>query len=346
MTLTQSKHLQVIAILMMLCLHLFNRDYHGLFQPLIFIGNQPLSYYISLFSDACVPIFAFVSGYGLYYKYQQINKSTNQYLTDNLQRLKKLYLNYWVVLFIFAIGLGWLLGKDGYPGNLWRFLENFSGLQGSYNGAWWYFTTYVFFILTSSFWFRLLDKLNPYLLFAVLLVAYFVGFYFRIYKTNIFSQSILQYFHRQTALYFCTLFQFMLGAFVLKYNWNSKVDFLFQKIHYKNTLVVAMMIGLVIVHAVFPNLIFAPFTALAFIFLFIQLKIPKFLDKALSFLAPHSTNMWLIHMFFYMIYFPEFVYSFKYPILIFLVLVTMCVVSSFVVIFLIRKIEKIRPMKK
>ena len=68
----KSNQLKSIAILMMLCLHLFNTDYKGLFQPLIFIGDQPLSYYISLFSDACVPIFAFVSGYGLYYSY--VNK--------------------------------------------------------------------------------------------------------------------------------------------------------------------------------------------------------------------------------------------------------------------------------
>lgn len=66
----KSNQLKSIAILMMLSLHLFNRDYNGLFEPLIFVGEMPLSYYISLFSDACVPIFAFVSGYGLYNSYK------------------------------------------------------------------------------------------------------------------------------------------------------------------------------------------------------------------------------------------------------------------------------------
>ena len=51
-TLQKSNQLKSIAILMMLFLHLFNRDYTGLFQPLLFVGNQPLSYYISLFCDA------------------------------------------------------------------------------------------------------------------------------------------------------------------------------------------------------------------------------------------------------------------------------------------------------
>jgi surface polysaccharide O-acyltransferase-like enzyme len=62
----KTNQLKSVAILMMLCLHLFNQDYHGLFQPLLFVGSQPLSYYVSLFCDACVPIFAFVSGYGLF----------------------------------------------------------------------------------------------------------------------------------------------------------------------------------------------------------------------------------------------------------------------------------------
>ena len=70
-TIQKSNQLKSIAILMMLGLHLFNREYTGLFQPLIFMGAQPLSYYLSLFCDACVPIFAFVSGYGLYFKFKQ-----------------------------------------------------------------------------------------------------------------------------------------------------------------------------------------------------------------------------------------------------------------------------------
>lgn len=79
-TLQKSNQLKSIAILMMLCLHLFNRDHHGLFTPLVFIGQQPLSYYISLFSDACVPIFAFVSGNVIY-------KFTNRSYSSDLSIL-------------------------------------------------------------------------------------------------------------------------------------------------------------------------------------------------------------------------------------------------------------------
>jgi len=340
-TLQKSNQLKSIAILMMLCLHLFNRDYKGLFEPLIFIGKQTLSYYISLFSDACVPIFAFVSGYGLYFKYRE---NSAVYLKGNLLRLKKLYINYWIVLLLFAVLLGWLLQSDSHPGSWFEFIENFSGLNPTYNGAWWFFTTYVFFVLTSRFWFQLLDKTNPWLFGFALLIIYVIGFYFRIYKTDIFQQGFLHYFHNQAALYFCTLPQFMLGAFALKYEWHKVVSQCFTYTHTqvaKNSLIIALIVVIIVFHGLFPNFIIAPFTALAFIFLFLQLKLPVYLDNVLDFFTPHATNLWLIHMFFYMIYFPDFVYGFKYVPLIFIVLVVMSLLSSYVVNFIIRQIQKI-----
>lgn len=160
-TLQKTNQLKSIAILMMLCLHLFNRDHHGLFHPLLFIGEQPLSYYISLFSDACVPIFAFVSGYGLYFSYKG-NQQT--YLKKNIDRSKKLYIRYWIILILFVVLLGLIIEKDGYPGTWTKFLLSFTGVKTFYNGAWWFFTIYILFVFTSRFWFVLLDKINPYFL--------------------------------------------------------------------------------------------------------------------------------------------------------------------------------------
>lgn len=336
-TVQQSNHLKSIAILMMLCLHLFNQDYDGLFEPLLFVGEKPLSYYISLFCDACVPIFAFVSGYGLYYKYIQ---TKTEFRKGNYVRLKKLYINYWVVLILFAVVLGLIMGKSGYPGSLEKFMLNFSGLETSYNGAWWFFTTYVFFVLTANFWFRLLDKINPYVYLICLGGIYVISFYFRMYQNNIFENVFLNYLHKQSALYFCTLFQFMLGAFFLKYNWNKQFQsFLPERINF-NVLGIFGIIALIIVHGFIPNLIIAPFTALGFIFIFINLDIPAIINKNLDFFAKHATNMWLIHMFFYLIYFKDFVYSFKYVPLIFIVLIGMCLVSSYIINFINNFIQK------
>ena len=135
---------------MMLGLHLFNQNYEGLFQPLIFLGQQPLSYYLSLFCDACVPIFAFVSGYGLFFKYE---KDEMRYAKDNIKRIYNLFVVFWIVLLIFVVVLGTIISKDGYPGDLTTFLLNFTAISTSYNGAWWFLTIYILFVLTSTFWF-------------------------------------------------------------------------------------------------------------------------------------------------------------------------------------------------
>ncbi|MBQ0736947.1 acyltransferase [Aquimarina celericrescens] len=291
----KSNQLKSIAILMMLCLHLFNRNYSGLFQPLIFMGNQPLSYYISIFSDACVPIFAFISGYGLYFSY--INNPKGYY-KKNIGRIKQLYLRYWIIILLFVVLLGWFVTEPGYPGDLRKFILNLTGLRPSYNGAWWFFTIYILFVFTSKFWFRLIDRLNPYFFISGLLLIYIVAFYFRIYKTNIFHNAILHWFQTQIALYFCTLFQFMLGAFALKYQWHNKVSILFDKIRFVNLWSFIGILALIILHRLVPNFIIAPITALGFIFLFLQIQLGKFFEKGLSFFTPHSTNLWLIHMFF------------------------------------------------
>lgn len=332
----QSSQLKSIAILMMLCLHLFNRDYKGLFEPLLFIGEQPLSYYISLFCDACVPIFAFVSGYGLYYKYHQ---DKTVFAKENLIRIKKLYINYWIIIFIFPVIVGVLLGSDKYPGSWIRFLLNFSGIDPDYNGAWWFFTIYLLFVLTSHWWFSLLNKVRLILFLMILFVLYLLGFYFRIYNINLFTDTALDWFHKYSALYFCTLFQFMLGAFALKYKWNTFISEYIQKIKYKNWIIILLIISLIPLHTLFPNLIIAPFVGISFIFLFCQLRLNAYISKGLDFFTPHSTNMWLIHMFFYLIFFPDFIYSFRYPVLIYFILVLICVLCSFVINFINGKIQ-------
>lgn len=326
--LKKTNQLKSIAILMMLCLHLFNRDYNGLFTPLIFIGEQPLSYYISLFSDACVPIFAFVSGYGLYYSY---TNSPHSYSEKNKTRTKNLYLRYWIILFIFAVVLGKVMNVEGYPGSWEKLFLNITGLNPSYNGAWWFFTTYILFVFTSRFWFKILDKINPYIFMVFLFAIYVTAFYFRVYNNNIFDGELVNWLHYQSAMYFCTLFQFMLGAFSIKYRWNDYISKMFNNIKARSIIVILGITSLVFLHGLIPNFIIAPFTAICFIFLFLQLRLPKIADDILDFFTPHATNLWLIHMFIYITYFSDLIYAPQYPILIFSWLVFLCVIASYVV---------------
>lgn len=328
-SLQQSNYLKSIAILMMLCLHLFNTlDYQGLFEPLLYIGLKPLVYYISLFCDACVPIFAFVTGYGLYFKYQQ---NEMIFWKDNLKRLKKLYLNYWIIIVLFPVVLGFFLSKENYPGSILRLLGNLSAIFTSYNGAWWFLTIYLLFVLTSSTVFKIFERINPYVFILILFILYLVCFYFRIYQSANYQSEVLNEIQTILILYGCTLFQFMLGAFALRFNWKTRVADFLGFIKHSQFLFVTATILLIIVHALVPNFIIAPFTALVFVFLFVQLELNPFFSKVLDFFTPHATNIWLIHMFFYMIFFKSFIYSVHYVVPIFLLLVLCCISSSIVI---------------
>lgn len=327
-TLQKSNQLKAVAVLMMLFLHLFNRPYQGFFKPLFFIGEQPLSYYVSLFCDACVPIFCFVSGYGLYFNFV---KNPMSYQQGNRSRIKKLYINYWIILILFAVVLGLILNKSGFPGSILKFLTNFLALSNSYNSAWWFFLTYLLLVASSPFLFRLLDRFSIPLLLGVSVLIYFVGFYFRVYQPELSDSLAVNWLCRQVSLFCTSLLPFYVGAIALKTKWNTKISVFFTVIQYKNSTAFFGIVLLVVVHGFIPNFSIAPFLAIPFLFLFVQIKLPFFIDAILDAIAPHTTNMWLVHMFFYMVYFEKLIYSATYVLPVFLLLIVCSIVSSIVI---------------
>ena len=118
-----------------------------------------------------------------------------------------------------------------------------------------------------------------------------------------------------------------------------------SKIKYKNTLGILIMTLMIIAHGIVQTLFVAVFTGIVFICVFNLMDKPNWLNNLLSYLGNHSTNMWLIHMFFYMIYFKNLVYGAKYSFLIFPWLVILCIVSSYVVNFIYEPIVKLVDKK-
>ncbi|WP_222165292.1 acyltransferase family protein [Edaphocola aurantiacus] len=338
-TVKQSNQLKAVAILFMLFLHLFNTlNFQGLFTPLVFIGEKPLVYYLSLFGDTCVPVFCFVSGYGLYYKY---TKKPETYLRDNMTRLKKIYLNYWVILLLFVVGLGLALGRTEFVGPWTRVLFNASGIINSYNGAWWFLLIYILLVLTSPLSFRWVSRSNPYLILGVSAVLYIIAFYFRVYRPSTSQHEIVRWVHNEASLFGTSFLPFITGAVSLSMKWQTNLTVRLQHIKYKSLLCTIGIIGLVILHALVPNFIIAPFLAIPFIFLFLQVQWPAWVNSLLDFMSPHATNMWLVHMFFYITYFHDFIFGFRYIPLIFLVLVACSIASSFIINLLITLIGKL-----
>ena len=64
---------------------------------------------------------------------------------------------------------------------------------------------------------------------------------------------------------------------------------------------------------------------------------PEWMKKLFLLLGKHSTNIWLIHMFFYLVLFKNFIFRLKEPALIFVGMFVLCIVIS----ILINQIEKL-----
>lgn len=319
-----------IAILFMLLLHLFcTKEYSGLFTPLIMVGDVPLVYYFALFGDCCVAIYCFCSGYGLFISYKN-NKAT--YIKNNFRRLFKLYINYWIILFIFVVVMGFIMRKSNiYPGNFKTFTLTFLAIDPAYNGAWWFITTYIILVLISPVINNMIIKQNSILIIVISMAIYLVAYVQRIRGIIVLDNEVLSWIIRQSVLLGTSLLPYVVGALFANKKTYSELYKIFNKIKLKNILGVALILLMIIGHGFIQTLLIAPFTGIVFICIFNLLDKPRWLNNLLSYISRHSTNMWLTHMFFYMIFFKELVFAPKYPILIYIWLVILCILSSNVI---------------
>ncbi|MPQ42625.1 acyltransferase family protein [Clostridium tarantellae] len=336
-TKNQMKITKGVAILFMLLLHLFcTKDFQNLYKPIIIIGNVPLVYYLALFGDCCVAIYCFCSGYGLLVSYK--NNKEN-YFKNNIKRLLKLYINFWIILVLFVLILGPIMGMGSdFPGDLKTFLLTFTALSPAYNGAWWFLTTYIFLVLSSPFLNKLVIKFNFKFILIASFLFYFVAYIQRIKGVLVFDNNILDWSIKQIALFGTSQFPFIVGVVFAHKKWYSNLYNRFNYVKYKNLLGMALIILMIIAHGFVETLFVAVFTGIVFICIFNLMDKPKWLVSLLNYLGDHSTNMWLTHMFFYMIYFKKLVYAPKYSILIFIWLIVLCLGASYLVNFIYKPI--------
>ena len=106
---------------------------------------------------------------------------------------------------------------------------------------------------------------------------------------------------------------------------------LLSKIRNNPVLPWLLLILVIVVRANLRHMIFAPFSAVALIVLFGTYSWGGAGEKILLFFGKHSTNMWLTHMQFYMIFAPTLVFGSRNVFVIMLTLVLFSLVASYVV---------------
>ena len=331
MTKQDSLMVKGLAILMMLFLHLFNSLSNcNLCDNLIMIGDIPFVYFLSKAANP-VAFFLFLSGYGLYFS----NKSNCETNTRNYKRIIKLYIHFWFILTGFLC-IGIILRPDKYPGSLIEIIGNYTSFIYSYNGEYWFLLPYAILAIASPYIFRLFERWH-YLLpvFLTLCVNVCTSFAISRYGPEYLYSNPWLY---NPLLVFHLLFPFTLGITCARTDFWGIIKKL-KKV--MGVLLWLLLVVLIFAYCLLNNYFTHIFYLLLLIMIFVAAPKAGWIKSVFIKLGEHSMNMWLIHTWLCYYLFREFIYGFKYPLLIYLVLILISYALSLIVNLVLRPVEKL-----
>lgn len=292
-SLSDTSVMKGIAIIAMLCHHVFETGYPPLYSIIGIIGK------------VCVSIFLFCSGYGLAVQFDKaikeftdIKQKVKFSIKFIIKRLIKFYSAYWFVFVIF-VPLGIfvfdrsLIDAYGETNIFTAFIVDFLGLQGynSYNITWWFNKLIIifYFLFPILFYFcertkwiglvisfllmRFATKLNIFNYYDLLLwqSPFLIGIYYKLYK-NTFNR---------------------LSTLICKYPKITLISILFIFV----LCVIFRVVDIPLIHL--SGIRMDSYLTVS-ILLIVLLLIGKtsFFYKMLSFCGKHSMNIYFIHTFF------------------------------------------------
>ena len=309
-----------VAILMMLFYHLFGRDDLGdLCTPLLYIGNTPLVKYLS---NACYPVsfFMILSGYGLTYCYKRNQLS----LSIQSKRILKLYVHYWLILLIF-VTIGHFIKPDVYPNDLLHVLANIVSIRCTYNGETWFLLPYAIISLLSWWIIDFFYYLNEKRKIIITLIIYSIVFlttryivYHQLENTTLLTILLQPFFIVQLTFYFS------LGILLFRLLENEPTALKAVK----PTIYFIIIIALFIIKCMIKVTIADGLYTFIIIFCISHLQLHRLFHNIFYKLGRHSMPMWMTHTFFAVYLFQDFIYGFKYPLLIWLVLIALSYLVS------------------
>ncbi len=334
---------QGLAVLCMVILHLFCRTGDSVLgTPLIWLDPAtPLVYWFGFFAEICVPIYSICTGYAQ----QLLWENGRSGFRSRAGRILRLMRNYWIILILFSV-LGLIFDNgNAIPGSLGQFLRSLVLLY-SYNGAWWYLNTYVILLVLPPAVLLLpvhKMKLTPGLLFcAAFHVLWYLVNKFGFVPDAASAPAALQFLRKELVNLFGILSYIWAGGLLCKYRAIEKLwDWFGQTIPAKGrkaVLLLAAICGFVAVNIIHKAVLMG-FAALAVFVLFNLWEKGQHTRKAMLFLGRHSTNIWLVHMFFYSGFLRGPVLAARYPILMLSALLALSICSSYVIMQIDRWVQ-------
>ena len=230
--------------------------------------------------------------------------------------------------------LGAIIKPEMYPGSLVQVLKNYSSFFYSYNGEYWFLFPYSVLAILSPWIISLFNRFHYLIpLIGTFLIYVCTSFIISRYGAKFLFNNMWLY---NPLLVFHMLFYFTLGLTCARINFWGILD----KLKPANGILWAALIVLVIVFCFIDNFATHIVYVIAFIVLFVAAPKYKKVKSFFMYLGHHSMNMWLIHTWFCYYLFKDFIYGFKYPIIIFCVLVICTLSTSIIINWLTKPIEK------
>ena len=330
-----------VALLMLMWHHLFynSAEYYQRFTTMRLYKGIPVECTISNYCKVCVAVFLLLSGYGLYMSWQSFQtkmiKSKGKFTVWHQilfvkDHLLKLMFSFWFIYLLF-VPLSIFFGSpfwEIYKGRILYGLIDFLGLANlfktpSMNGTWWFMSVIILFYLLFPVMMFIM-KHSPG---ALVSIAVFLTFspviYTLLMRMTWFSRLIwLSGAHTFFSRYYMWLIPFTLGMFFARYRLFDII-----RSHHASVgksllttgtfLAACIAVRLYLRHKVYFDGVFA---AAVILFAFLVLSRIPYLNTVLEHLGRQSGAIFMFHTFIFSRYFRSFIYSFKYAILIFLVL--------------------------
>lgn len=335
--------------MMMLHHHNFlSEDRYGKFDVSFFPLPENAVVMLAMFFKICVSIYVFLSAYGLTVSLKKYSSeyslSGKQYKEYLVSRLLKMMWGFWFAYIISAVACVFLNLKhfmDYFPNEtlkgtirgVFNILLDFSGLAHLFesptlNGTWWYMSLAILIVLIVPFMANMSKKYGTFL---VALACIFIP------RAILFSgeatigdNNMMKY-----------LFTVLLGIVFAQYDILAKMkSFALVKNKVANKglkfIIATVLMGALFFVRVYLSSSLSeireaviPVFVIYYCYEFI-IDIPV-IRTVLVFLGKHSMNIFLLHTFIRLHFFPEFTYSFKNWLLIDLVLLLVSLVLSIVV---------------
>ncbi len=258
-------------------------------------------------SKVCVALFLLLSGYGLMKSADKLKSKIT--LRFSALHICKVLMMLWFIYILF-VPLGYAFDRtftDIYgtgKSSIFYFFTDLAGLTSKANETWWYMREIIFLYIIFPFLYYPVKKCSVLSLAVCLLFGHWGNYHWLVpfvlgmicAEKNIFGFILNQKGIKRVAFA-------VLGLIVMYLSYKVRAKYYTE---------------------------FDAFFALSIVcFLISVVNIGNIFSKALEFMGEHSANIFMFHTFIYSKYFRDYIYWFKYPLLIFLVLLIVCLIVSF-----------------